>query len=79
MVSVRQPRGRSRSRGPSQIEYLVVCFDDQQRQVKLSLRQADILMALAQDEELVKQGGGVPELQATHSKYGYRPPCRASS
>lgn len=31
--------------------------------VLLSLRQADILKALANDEELVAQGGGVPDLQ----------------
>jgi len=47
----------------AQIEYLVVCFDDQKREVKLSLRQADILHALANDEELLEQGGGVPDLQ----------------
>jgi len=47
----------------TQIEYLVVCFDEQKREVKLSLRQADILQALASDEELLKQGGGVPDLQ----------------
>ena len=45
-----------------QIEYLVVSFDDDQREVKLSLRQADILQALADDPELIKQGGGVPDL-----------------
>lgn len=44
------------------IEYLVVAFDDEKREVKLSLRQAGILEALASDEELLKQGGGVPEL-----------------
>jgi glutamate--cysteine ligase catalytic subunit len=31
--------------------------------VKLSLRQADILDALAKDAELIAQGGGVPELK----------------
>lgn len=45
-----------------QIEYLVVNFDDQNKEVKLSLRQADILEALASDAELLKQGGGVPDL-----------------
>ena len=55
-----------------QIEYLVVCFDDRKREVKLSLRQADILRALAADEELIKQGGGVPEIQHVHVKYGSR-------
>jgi glutamate--cysteine ligase catalytic subunit len=29
----------------------------------LSLRQADILAALANDEKLLQQGGGVPDLQ----------------
>lgn len=42
-----------------QIEYLVVSFDDAQKEAKLSLRQADILEALAGDSELIKQGGGV--------------------
>ncbi|KAF2150130.1 GCS-domain-containing protein [Myriangium duriaei CBS 260.36] len=46
-----------------EIEYLVVCFDDQNRLVRLSLRQADILEALAHDKELLKQGGGVPDVQ----------------
>lgn len=45
-----------------QIEYLVVNFEDQERKVKLSLRQADILAALASNADLLKQGGGVPEL-----------------
>lgn len=45
-----------------QIEYLVVSYDDKHREVKLSLRQADILDALAKDQELLKQGGGVPDL-----------------
>jgi glutamate--cysteine ligase catalytic subunit len=46
-----------------QIEYLVVAFDDDQRKVRLSLCQAEILKALAKDEELSKSGGCVPELQ----------------
>ncbi|KAF2397837.1 GCS-domain-containing protein [Trichodelitschia bisporula] len=46
-----------------EIEYLVVCFDDQGRRVRLSLRQADILTALAEDEKLLREGGGVPDLQ----------------
>jgi glutamate--cysteine ligase catalytic subunit len=45
-----------------EVEYLVVKFNDQDKQVKLSLRQADILQALASDAELLKQGGGVPDL-----------------
>ncbi|KAL9103028.1 MAG: hypothetical protein Q9163_001887 [Psora crenata] len=47
-----------------EVEYLVVAFDDEHRKVKLSLRQADILAALAEDEALRKQGGCVPHLQA---------------
>ncbi|TKA68233.1 Glutamate--cysteine ligase [Cryomyces minteri] len=46
-----------------EIEYLVVCYDDEHREVRLSLRQADILTALATDEKLLSQGGGVPDLQ----------------
>lgn len=45
-----------------EIEYLVVSFDDEKKEVKLSLRQAEILEALARDEELLRQGGGVPDL-----------------
>lgn len=46
-----------------EIEYLVVAFEDEKRKVKLSLRQADILDALAKDEELCRKGGCVPDLQ----------------
>ena len=46
-----------------EIEYLVVCFDNTHQDVKLSLRQADILAALAQDEMLRENGGCVPDLQ----------------
>jgi hypothetical protein len=53
----------------AQIEYLVVAFDDEKREVKLSLRQADILAALASDAELIKQGGGVPDLLVGEEKY----------
>lgn len=52
----------------AQIEYLVVSFDDEKRHVKLSLRQAEILEQLAKDEELLKQGGGVPDLAMGASK-----------
>ncbi|MCJ1374498.1 Zn finger-containing GTPase- Activating Protein for ARF [Loxospora ochrophaea] len=52
-----------------EIEYLVVVFEDQQRKVKLSLRQADILEALAKDEALSKQGCCEPG-QPAISKYG---------
>ena len=44
------------------MEYLVVCYDDEHRKVRLSLRQADILKALAEDEKLLSAGGGVPGL-----------------
>ncbi|KAF2786311.1 glutamate-cysteine ligase [Melanomma pulvis-pyrius CBS 109.77] len=46
-----------------EVEYLVVCYDQDNRKVRLSLRQADILAALANDEKLLKQGGGVPDVQ----------------
>ena len=46
-----------------QIEYLVVTYKDEDVKVTLSLRQADILRALAQDEELCTHGGCVPDLQ----------------
>jgi hypothetical protein len=49
---------------PFQIEYLVVAFDEEEKKVVLSLRQADILAALAKDEELTKKGGCVPALQS---------------
>lgn len=52
-----------------QIEYLVVSVDDEKREVKLSLRQAEILEALARDEELLKQGGGVPDIAKGVVKY----------
>ena len=51
-----------------QIEYLVVVFDKKRGKVQLSLRQADILDALAKDEELCKQGRCVPDLQVV-SRY----------
>ncbi|KAI9812810.1 MAG: Zn finger-containing GTPase- Activating Protein for ARF [Thelocarpon impressellum] len=45
-----------------EIEYLVVAYDDEHRRVDLSLRQADILDALARDEALADRGTCVPEL-----------------
>ncbi|KZF19653.1 putative glutamate-cysteine ligase Gcs1 [Xylona heveae TC161] len=51
-----------------EIEYLVVAFEDQDRNVKLSLRQADILTALAKDESLKEHGGVVPDLQSVERK-----------
>lgn len=47
----------------------MVTFKDDEEKVTLSLRQADILKALAQDEKLCKDGGCVPDLQAV--KYVY--------
>jgi hypothetical protein len=47
----------------SQIEYLVVNYKAEDSNVTLSLRQADILHALAHDVELCKDGGCVPDLQ----------------
>jgi len=44
-----------------QVEYLVVTYKDDDPQVTLSLRQADILSALAHDEKL--EAGCVPDLQ----------------
>ena len=41
----------------------MVCYDEQNRKVRLSLRQADILAALATDEKLIAEGGGVPDVQ----------------
>ncbi|KAF2759014.1 glutamate-cysteine ligase [Pseudovirgaria hyperparasitica] len=51
-----------------EVEYLVVCFDEENRRVRLSLRQADILQALAEDEKLLKQGGSVPDVQTGNPK-----------
>ncbi|KAL8876495.1 MAG: hypothetical protein Q9198_005321, partial [Flavoplaca austrocitrina] len=61
----RRAKGKERDvlRWGDEIEYLVVAYDDKQQKVKLSLRQADILDALAKDEALQKQGGCVPQLQ----------------
>jgi glutamate--cysteine ligase catalytic subunit len=42
---------------------LVVIYSKDDPKVRLSLRQADILAALASDAELAKDGGCVPELQ----------------
>ncbi|KAI1159021.1 glutamate-cysteine ligase [Nemania serpens] len=46
-----------------EVEYLVVQYSKDAPSVLLSLRQADILKALAGDEELAAKGGGVPDLQ----------------
>ncbi|KAI4737272.1 glutamate-cysteine ligase Gcs1 [Aureobasidium sp. EXF-12298] len=57
-----------------EIEYLVVTYDDDKRQVRLSLRQADILEALASDEKLLAQGGGVDEIQRGSARSGKTAP-----
>ncbi|KEQ87776.1 glutamate-cysteine ligase Gcs1 [Aureobasidium pullulans EXF-150] len=57
-----------------EIEYLVVTYDDDKRQVRLSLRQADILEALASDEKLLAQGGGVDEIQRGSARPGKTAP-----
>jgi glutamate--cysteine ligase catalytic subunit len=51
-----------------QVEYLVISHDDKNRKVRLSLRQADILKALASDEELLKKGGDVPDINCGNAK-----------
>ncbi|KAI5820216.1 glutamate-cysteine ligase-domain-containing protein [Pyronema omphalodes] len=48
-----------------EIEYLVISYDDENKTATLSLRQAEILDALAADEKLRKAGGGVPEINGT--------------
>ena len=58
---------RDALRWGDEIEYLVVAFEEERRKVRLSLRQADILTALAEDEALSKQGGCVPDLQVVKS------------
>ena len=51
-----------------QVEYLVICHDDENKKVRLSLRQADILKALASDEDLLKECGGVPGISCGKTK-----------
>ena len=65
----KRAKGKERDalRWGDEIEYLVVAFEDDKRKVRLSLRQADILKALAEDEFLSKQGGCVPDLQVVKS------------
>ena len=45
------------------VEYLVVTYSEDDPHVLLSLRQADILNALASDASLSAKGGCVPALQ----------------
>ncbi|KAJ3478546.1 hypothetical protein NLG97_g8550 [Lecanicillium saksenae] len=51
-----------------EVEYLVVNYTKDNEKVYLSLRQAEILKALAADKELAKEGGCVPALQETECK-----------
>lgn len=51
-----------------EVEYLVVKYSKDDPKVLLSLRQADILKALANDEELSDKGGCVPALQELESQ-----------
>lgn len=44
-----------------QIEYLVLAFDDENKTACLSLRQAEILDALAADEKLRREAAGPQE------------------
>lgn len=46
-----------------QVEYLVVTYSKDDPHVRLSLRQAEILEALADDSALAAKGGCVPDLQ----------------
>jgi glutamate--cysteine ligase catalytic subunit len=46
-----------------EVEYLVVTYTKDNEKVLLSLRQAEILKALAADKDLAKDGGCVPALQ----------------
>ncbi|KAF2838395.1 GCS-domain-containing protein [Patellaria atrata CBS 101060] len=64
LATWRRARGKERDAllWGDEIEYLVVCYDDAARKVKLSLRQADILAALAGDEKLLREGGGVEDV-----------------
>ena len=41
----------------------MISYDEEGKNACLSLRQAEILDALAKDEKLRKAGGGVPEIQ----------------
>lgn len=53
-----------------QVEYLVVTYSKDDPKVLLSLRQAEILTALAADQELAAKGGCVPALQDVMSHNG---------
>ena len=65
LLSCQTARTTSKDRADrhEQVEYLVVTYDKDDPHVLLSLRQADILKALAEDQELSEKGGCVPDLQ----------------
>jgi len=46
-----------------EVEYLVIAVDESEQKVRLSLSQAEVLQALAENEELAKHGSMVPDLQ----------------
>jgi len=48
---------------------LVIDVDQQERKVRLSLRQADILAALASSEELLEQADDVDDVNVGKPKY----------
>ncbi|KAF8545504.1 glutamate-cysteine ligase-domain-containing protein [Trichophaea hybrida] len=46
-----------------EVEYLVIAFDEENKNACLSLRQAEILDALSVEEKVRRAGGGVPDLK----------------
>ena len=50
----------------------MVAFDEHNQKVRLSLRQADILDALAKDESLSRKGGCVPDIQVVQRYHPLR-------
>jgi len=54
---------------------MVISYDHEHRNARLSLRQNEILEELANDEKLKKAGGAVPELQDT---VWYKSACKIS-
>ncbi|KAJ9630102.1 glutamate--cysteine ligase [Knufia peltigerae] len=56
-----------------EIEYLVVAMDDEHQKVRLSLCQADVLEALAKDQELARHDTMVPDIQEGNIKSGTLP------
>ncbi|EXJ77117.1 glutamate-cysteine ligase [Capronia epimyces CBS 606.96] len=56
-----------------EIEYLVVAVDEEQKKVRLSLCQAEVLNELARDTELAKEDTVVPDLQEDAVQSGTLP------